>query len=74
VQADDNALFSDPVDESTSDVESFNEDDMYGSDNGMEIVSESSDDEEEVDIAQSQEDSTVSAWVCLIMSKDLISE
>jgi hypothetical protein len=36
------------VDEHSSDIESYNEDDMYGSDHGMEIVSESSDEPEEV--------------------------
>jgi hypothetical protein len=39
---------SDPVDEHSSDIESYNEDDMYGLDHGMEIVSESSDEPEEV--------------------------
>jgi hypothetical protein len=52
--------FSDPVDELSSDVESFNEDDMYGSDHCMEVVSESTDNEEEVDVPQLSEDRAVS--------------
>jgi hypothetical protein len=62
----------DPGDESSSDVESFNEDDMYGSDHGMEIVSESPDDEEEGEISPLSENATVSGKACLIMSEDLI--
>ena len=53
--------FSDQGDELLSDVKSFNEDDMYGSDHGMEVVSESTDNEEEVDIPQSSDDGAVSA-------------
>jgi hypothetical protein len=53
--------FSDPVDELSSDVESFNEDDMYGSDHEMEAVSESTDNEEEADVPQSSDDRAVSA-------------
>ena len=39
--------FSDPVDVSSSDAESFDKDDMYGSDHNMrEVVMESSDEEQ----------------------------
>ncbi len=52
--------FSDPIDISSSDVESFDEDDMYGSDHGMEIVSESSD-EEQAEMSQFSENRMVGA-------------
>jgi hypothetical protein len=32
-------MFSDPVDGSSSDAQSFDEDDMYGSDSGVEKIS-----------------------------------
>jgi hypothetical protein len=32
-------MFSDPVDGSSSDTQSFDEDDMYGSDSGVETIS-----------------------------------
>jgi hypothetical protein len=54
--------FSDPIDVDTSDVESFDEDDMYGSDHGMETVSESSDDEHEVELSGSSLRSAVCVW------------
>ncbi|KAI9436378.1 hypothetical protein BJY52DRAFT_1197106 [Lactarius psammicola] len=48
--------FSDPVDVSSSDAESFDEDDMYGSDHNMrEVVMESSD-EEQVEGSQCSDD------------------
>jgi hypothetical protein len=51
--------FSDPVDIASSDAESFDEDDMYGLDYSMEVVSESSDDEGEVEISESTEERMV---------------
>jgi hypothetical protein len=48
------------VDISQSDAESYDEDDMYGSDYGMETVSESSDEENEM-VAS---DSTSGRAVC----------
>ncbi len=65
--------FSDPVDMFLSDAESFNEDDMYGSDHGMETVSESSDEENEAEILQSPEGRLVSAWTLPTKSDDLTS-
>jgi hypothetical protein len=63
--------FSDPVDEPSSDAESFDEDDMYGLGHGMEVISESSDDEDEADMLQSSEE----RMVCRCVSKHvLISE
>jgi len=57
--------FSDPVDVSSSDAESFDEDDMYGSDHNMrEVVMESSD-EEQVEGSQCSDDRMVSAWAFL---------
>ena len=63
-----NALFSDTVNESSSDAESYNEDDMYGMDPLMIVMtnslndgeyvntSESSDIGEEEDISEDRED------------------
>ena len=45
--------FSDPVDVSSSDAESFNEDDMYGSDHGIDTVCESSDDGNQLNTSRS---------------------
>lgn len=59
--------FSDPVDTSSSDVESYDEDDMYGLDHGMEVVSESSGDEDDADTSPLTEDWTVCHhifWAC----------
>ena len=47
-----NPTFSDSADEESSDTESFNEDDMYGLDPCMTIMSELSDDGEEVDMRE----------------------
>ncbi len=58
---------------SLSDAESFNEDDMYGSDHGMETVSESLDEENEAKILQSPEGRLVSAWTLPTKSDDLTS-
>jgi hypothetical protein len=44
--------FSDPIDLDSSDAESFNEDDMYGMDDAMETISQSSDESDD-DISQS---------------------
>src|SRR6266702_3620107 len=66
--------FSNPVDMSSSDAESFDEDDMYGSDHGMETVSESSDEESEAKILQSPEGRPVSVWTLPAKSDDLTSE
>jgi len=63
--------FSNPVDMSLSDAESFDEDDMYGLDHGMETVSESSDEENEAEILQSPEGRLVSAWTLPTKSDDL---
>jgi hypothetical protein len=54
--------FSDPIDVDTSDAESFDEDDMYGSDHGMETVSESSDDENEVEVSETSLEIVVCVW------------
>ena len=54
------SAFSEPVDESLSGVESFDEDDMYGSDHGMEVVHESSDEDKNVKQFQPPEDREVS--------------
>lgn len=52
--------FSDPVYESPSDAVSFDEDDMYGTDYGMEVVvlSESSDEEQSSIIMRTSRTST----------------
>ena len=63
-----NTSFSDPVDVSLSETESFAEDDMYGSDDGMETISESSDDRNELEISQSLEGRIVSACASSNMS------
>ncbi len=55
--------FSNPIDISSSNVESFDEDDMYGLDHSMEIVSESSD-EEQAEMSQFSENRMVGAWEC----------
>jgi hypothetical protein len=47
---------------------------MYGSDHGMEVMSESSDDEEEEEILQSPEGRAVSPKACPKMSKYLTLE
>jgi hypothetical protein len=52
-------FFSDPVEIDSSDMESFDEDDMYGMDHGMEEISNSSDDGAEADVSQSSEDTVV---------------
>ena len=67
-----NTSFSDPVDVSLSKEESFDEDDMYGSDHGMETVSESSDDRNEVEISQSSEGGIVSVCTSSNLSNILI--
>jgi hypothetical protein len=54
------SAFSEPVDESLSGVESFDEDDMYGSDHEMEVVREESDEDENVKLLQQPEDREVS--------------
>jgi hypothetical protein len=64
----------DPADKSSSGVESFDNNDMYGSDHGMEIVSESMETEAEVEISQSLEVGAVSANLSPLMSEDLMSE
>jgi hypothetical protein len=59
--------FSDPVDIS-SEAESFDEDDMYGSDHDMQFVCESSDEVDEVEVSPSPERRIVSVWICSRMS------
>jgi hypothetical protein len=79
-QTDANALHnldtspSDSADEYSSDVQPFNDNDMYGSDHGMEIVSESSENEEVVKILEGPEERVVSAGACPIMSDNLTLE
>lgn len=51
------AMLSDPLDSSSSDTQSFDEDDMYGSDSGVESFSLNPDSEEE-------ERSTTDSVVC----------
>jgi hypothetical protein len=69
-----NASFSDPVNESSSDAESFNEDEMYGSDHVVEFVCESSDDGKEEESSHSSENEAVSLRACPIMSTQLTAE
>ena len=50
-----NALFSDTANESSSDAESYNEDDMYGTDPSMIVMTDSSDDGEYVNTSESSD-------------------
>jgi hypothetical protein len=76
-QTDANALhnldtsLSDSADEYSSNVQPFDDDDMYGSDHGMDIVSEASENEEVAKILEGPEEIVVSAGECPIMSEDL---
>ena len=49
------ALFSDTANESSSDAESYNEDDMYGIDPSMIVMTDSSDDGEYVNTSESSD-------------------
>ena len=49
------ALFSDTANESSSDAESYNEDDMYGIDPSMIVMTNSSDDREYVNTSESSD-------------------
>ena len=49
------ALFSDTANESSSDAESYNEDDMYGIDPSMIVMTDSSDDGEYVNTSKSSD-------------------
>ena len=49
------ALFSDTANESSSDAESYNEDDMYGIDPSMIVMTNSSDDGEYVNTSKSSD-------------------
>ena len=49
------ALFSDMANESSSDAESYNEDDMYGMDPSMIVMTDSSDDREYVNTSESSD-------------------
>ena len=69
---DENTTFSDAINE--SDAESFNEDEMYGSDHLMEFVCESSDDGKEGELSHSSENETVSLRACPIMFTNLTAE
>ena len=53
------AMFPDPLDSPSSDTKSFDEDDMYGSDSGVETISLASGSKEKV---QSPDDDKVYAW------------
>ena len=50
-----NALFSNTVNESSSDAESYNEDDMYGIDPSMIVMTDSLDDREYVNTSESSD-------------------
>ena len=49
------ALFSDTANESSSDAESYNEDDMYGIDPSMIVMTDSSDDREYLNTSESSD-------------------
>ena len=49
------ALFSDTANESSSDAESYNEDDMYGIDPSMIVMTDSLDDREYVNTSESSD-------------------
>ena len=49
------ALFSDTANESSSDAESYNEDDMYGIDPSMIVMTNSSDDREYLNTSESSD-------------------
>lgn len=66
-------MFFDPMDSSPSDTESFNEDDMYGSDSGDEIISLRTVSKEK---AQSPDDPSVCTSSCadFVLSRYLMFE
>jgi hypothetical protein len=66
--------FSEPVDAFSSDAESFDEDDMYGSDHGMQTVGEVSDDEKEVEASEASFGRAVFDGHFLIPSEQLTLE
>ena len=61
--------FSDPIEVSSSDVESFDEDDMYGSDHCMDVVSESSDRGEQADDIQPHEELMVLCYTFYFLAQ-----
>jgi hypothetical protein len=66
-----NPLLIRRMSEYSSNVQPFDDDDMYGSDHGMDIVSELSENEEVAEILEGPEERVVSAGECPIMSEDL---